>query len=76
MRDETKDTPLLLLDDVMSELDAMRRHTLLDALGGVTQVIATTTDWNDFSADMLRQARTLRIEAGVLTETNVEALSA
>ena len=66
MRDETKDNPLLLLDDVMSELDATRRHTLLEALGGVTQVIATTTDWNDFSADLLREARALRVEAGVL----------
>ena len=34
MRDETGDSPLLLLDDVMSELDATRRHTLLDALAG------------------------------------------
>jgi len=70
MRDETKDDPLLLLDDVMSELDAARRRTLLDALGGLTQVIATTTDWNDFSGDLLRQACTLRVEAGVLCAAN------
>ncbi len=72
MRDETGDDPLLLLDDVMSELDAARRRTLLEALGGVTQAVATTTDWSDFSDDLLRQARRLRVEAGVLYPEQAE----
>jgi DNA replication and repair protein RecF len=66
MREVTGESPLLLLDDVMSELDAARRHTLLDALAGVDQAIVTTTDWGDFSVELLRQARTLRIERGAL----------
>ena len=49
MREETGDSPLLLLDDVMSELDATRRQTMLDALAEVDQALVTTTDWGDFS---------------------------
>ena len=70
MRDETGDSPLLLLDDVMSELDATRRHTLLDALAGADQAIVTTTDWGDFSEELLRQANRLTIERGTLAEKN------
>jgi DNA replication and repair protein RecF len=34
--------PLLLLDDVFSELDDARRHYLLHTLGGYQSVITTT----------------------------------
>jgi len=66
MRKETGDTPLLLLDDVMSELDATRRHTLLDALAEVDQALVTTTDWSDFTPELLAQARQWRVEGGTL----------
>jgi DNA replication and repair protein RecF len=59
-------TPLLLLDDVMSELDAQRRQTLLLALEGVEQAIITTTDWEDFSDDFRSQAQLLRVHAGAM----------
>jgi DNA replication and repair protein RecF len=55
-----------LLDDVMSELDATRRHTLLDALAGADQAIVTTTDWGDFSDELLGQAYRLRVERGTI----------
>jgi DNA replication and repair protein RecF len=35
--------PILLLDDVMSELDEQRRQTLIDYIGGKAQTIITTT---------------------------------
>ena len=66
MRDETEDSPLLLLDDVMSELDATRRHTLLDALAGVEQAMVTTTDWGDFGPELLAQANRLTVQRGTL----------
>lgn len=68
MREETDDSPLLLLDDVMSELDATRRRTLLAALTGVDQAIVTTTDWGDFNAELLAQAHRLRVERGTMSE--------
>ncbi len=68
MREETGESPLLLLDDVMSELDAVRRRTVLDALAAADQAIVTTTDWSDFGEAVLAQARTLRVEHGSLKE--------
>ncbi len=35
--------PLVLLDDVLSELDAGRRHTLAERIGGIGQAIVTAT---------------------------------
>ncbi len=66
MWETTGETPLLLLDDVMSELDAARRHALLEALAAVDQAIVTTTDWGDFSLEVLSQARKLTVERGSL----------
>ncbi len=37
-------TPLLLLDDVMSELDPGRRERLVDRLGDGGQVLITAAD--------------------------------
>jgi DNA replication and repair protein RecF len=66
MREVTSENPLLLLDDVMSELDATRRHALLEALTDIDQVLVTTTDWSDFTPELLAQARRLRVEGGRL----------
>ena len=65
MAEATGEKPILLLDDVMSELDAQRRAALLDALTDVRQGIVTTTDWGQFSADFQQGAQRLQIEAGV-----------
>jgi DNA replication and repair protein RecF len=45
-RESRGEPPLLLLDDVLSELDSQRRRALLDALppGGQTVVTTTSTD--------------------------------
>jgi len=70
MRERTGAAPLLLLDDVMSELDANRRATLLRALEGVPQAIVTTTDWEDFAPDFRHAARTLHVSGGSITEAS------
>lgn len=56
--------PILLLDDVMSELDSSRRSLLLDALEGVKQALVSTTDWGDFTREFRDHARCLRVAAG------------
>lgn len=48
MRDETGELPLLMLDDVMSELDPERRRRLVSRLEGV-QAIITCTDPADLA---------------------------
>lgn len=60
----TGTAPLLLLDDVMSELDQRRRTTLLGALEGVEQAIVTTTDWEDFTPEFRSLAQTYAVSAG------------
>jgi DNA replication and repair protein RecF len=72
MTADTGDTPLLLLDDVMSELDETRREMLLEVLAGVEQAIVTTTDWGDFSPSFREQAQLLRVEAGQIEEIKRE----
>ncbi len=59
-------SPLLLLDDVMSELDEERRQRVLDVVVHVPQAIITTTDWAPFHADFLSQAHRLEVAEGII----------
>ena len=45
--EKTKTYPVLLLDDVLSELDATRKKSLFDLIPSEVQTIITTTDIND-----------------------------
>ncbi len=58
--------PLLLLDDVMSELDAERRAMLLAVIDDVPQAIVTTTDWEDFTPQFRQRARCFRVHSGIV----------
>jgi DNA replication and repair protein RecF len=63
MRDVTGEWPVLMLDDVMSELDPQRRRLLLERLDGVQTLIATT-DPGDLAG--ARVDRSVRVCAGRL----------
>jgi len=67
MTTATGAAPLLLLDDVMSELDAQRRAMLLSVLDGVEQAILTTTDWEDFTPAFRARAQKLQVATGAVT---------
>jgi len=63
---ERSHTPLMLLDDVMSELDAQRRELLAGELSsGGQSVIATTDPGHVPSAGDARTAR-LRVSGGAI----------
>ena len=64
--ERTGDPPLLLLDDILSELDAARRERVLAAAYGVDQVLITTPDPDRPGAGELPDARRYRIENGEL----------
>jgi DNA replication and repair protein RecF len=73
MRTETGEMPVLLLDDVLSELDPPRRHYVLDRIAparGETgaaesrQVWITTTETTSFPAAFLAAAQRFSIDAG------------
>jgi recombinational DNA repair ATPase RecF len=61
---EKNDKPVLLLDDVMSELDAPHRRCLLQTIDQAQQVILTTTDFGHYSSEFLRQASLWNVRAG------------
>jgi len=51
------DKPLLLLDDVMSELDEARRNAVVGFVGGGIQTVITTTNLGYFNKDLLAAAK-------------------
>lgn len=64
---ETKDTPLLLLDDVMAELDPTRREHLLNTLDQSTQAIITSADASIFTQPFILKAHILSVTNGRIT---------
>ncbi len=59
----TKDTPVLLLDDVLSELDSNRQNYLLDSIGDV-QTIITCTGLDEFVNDNFKIDKTFKVTEG------------
>jgi DNA replication and repair protein RecF len=66
MRQQTTETPVLLLDEVLAELDKTRRAYLLDQVDSVEQTILTATDPEMFSDKFLEQAAVWKVEAGLV----------
>ncbi|MEA2667526.1 MAG: replication and repair protein RecF [Chloroflexota bacterium] len=60
----TGEQPVLLLDDVMSELDPARRERLLAALQPGPQALITAADLNDLPKSILERATVFRVEQG------------
>ena len=57
-------TPILLLDDVFSEIDEIKNNNLLSYLSRDLQVIITAVSLNSFNKDILSKAKVFRIEYG------------
>ena len=53
--------PVLLLDDVMSELDEHRRHALVEFISGDMQTFITTANLAYFDDALLKTARVVRL---------------
>lgn len=57
----TGQSPVLLLDDVMSELDEKRRHSLAEFVGSAAQTIMTTTNLGYFDKSLLDRAKVVQL---------------
>ena len=68
MAAETEETPVLLLDEVVAELDERRRALLLGYIQQGTQAILTATDPSMFTDAFLEQAQTLEVQDGRVVE--------
>jgi DNA replication and repair protein RecF len=59
--------PVLLLDEILSELDLERRDALLECVTKVQQALITSTDLSMFNQDFLNQLTIWRVDSGTLT---------
>lgn len=64
------DNPILLLDDVMSELDTGRRDSLLSYISDI-QTIITCTGYDDFIKERLSIDRIYKISQGTIHQVNL-----
>ncbi len=56
--------PIILLDDVFSELDSSKKNNLLSYIINDNQVIITTTDLDNIDKKILSKSKLIRIENG------------
>ncbi len=66
MQETTGESPVLLLDEVLAELDSERRAFLLSWVDRVEQAILTATDPEMFSPEFRQRAALFRVEGGIL----------
>ena len=67
----TKDTPILLLDDVLSELDSNRQNYLLNSIGNI-QTIITCTGLEEFVNNRFEIDRVFKVTNGSVEKMSEE----
>lgn len=65
----TKDTPILLLDDVLSELDSNRQNFLLNSIGNI-QTIITCTGLDEFVNNRFEVNKVFKVTNGSVSEAS------
>lgn len=68
IHNEIGEYPILLLDDVLSELDDYRQSHLLNTIQGKVQTFVTTTSVEGIDHQTLREAATFHVKAGELSD--------
>ncbi|MBI5876594.1 MAG: DNA replication/repair protein RecF [Chloroflexi bacterium] len=66
MTRRTGEAPILLLDDVLSELDEKRRAYLIGRVDAHEQTIITTCDLGEYGGQFSRPVRALHVQGGIL----------
>ena len=69
LRKYDKVVPILLLDDVFSELDSEKRDSLFKYIYDNVQTFITTTDINNLDDDLVSKARIFRVENGNVVDS-------
>lgn len=68
LKEKTGTYPVLLLDDVLSELDKNRQLKLLNAINENVQTFITTPSITDIKEDLLNKSKVFQINNGTITE--------
>lgn len=64
--------PILLLDDVFSELDDTKKNNLLSYINQDIQTIITTTDLKNIDGQILKKSKLIKISDGSITDIHEE----
>ena len=67
-KEVTKDVPVLLLDDIFSEIDTKKRNKIIKYLLKDIQSIITTTDINDIEEELVSDAKIFKVNDGKVRE--------
>ena len=70
IRQKINDTPILLLDDVLAELDKARQNFLLKSIDEDIQTIITSTDTGGFEAEFLNDVKIYYVKKGEIFEVS------
>ena len=72
MKSQTGEYPILLLDDVLSELDGTRQTHLLKAIQGKVQTFLTTPGLSEITQKLIKEPKIFHIEAGTISENSTQ----
>jgi DNA replication and repair protein RecF len=67
MKEEVGEYPVLLLDDVLSELDRNRQTQLIQTFQGKVQTFITTTGIESIESDRIERAKLFHVRGGQVT---------
>ena len=70
VKQRKKKNPVLLLDDVLSELDRNRQTKLLENISGV-QTVITCTGLDEFVKNRVKYDKVYKVTAGTVTEERI-----
>lgn len=74
MKQETGEYPVLLLDDVLSELDDNRQTHLLRAIQDKVQTFLTTTSLDGIAREIIQEPAIFHVDDGTLTRMDADAV--
>jgi len=69
--DKVGESPILLLDDMFSELDINKRNNILRHLINDVQTVITTTDIENISEDIRKKANVYKIDNGKIISREI-----
>lgn len=72
IKQETKEAPILLLDDVLSELDDYRQSHLLNTIQGEVQTFVTTTSVDGIHHETMEHARMFHVKQGAIDQVETQ----
>ena len=70
--EKTNTKPIILLDDIFSELDKTKKNKLIQYIDNDYQVIITSNDTKDISKKILKDANIFKIKDGKIVEKGGE----